>query len=268
MPSDRHDEVTRLGHTFNDVLGALEHALERERCFVNDASHELRTPLTLVSARVQLLRRRPRTVHEHERALAELDTDIRDLIALSDQLLELGSATNAHAIDPDPPTDLNDVVGAMDLAEIGVQFFTTTNRSVVPMPASQIRQVVNNLIVNARAHGEPPIDVTITSAEASVVLMVSDAGPGMPPEFLSRAAERFTRSEHAHSRPGTGLGLALVDALVRGHGGEIRVCSNGLHHRNGATLDFACQHRAHGTTITVALPTISERPDPDPDPAA
>ena len=263
VPSDRDDEVTRLGHTFNDVLGALEHALERERSFVNDASHELRTPLTLLSARVQLLRRRPRTVHEHERALAELDTDIRDLIGLSDQLLELGSATNAQAIDPHTPTDLNEVVGAMDLAEIGVQFSTSTDRSVVSMPASQIRQVVNNLIVNARAHGEPPIDVTITSAEASVVLMVSDAGRGMPREFLSTATERFTRSDDARSRPGTGLGLALVDALVRGHGGEIRVCSNGLHHRSGAALDFACQHPARGTTITVALPTISERPDPD-----
>ncbi len=107
VPASRDDELTRLGHTFNDVLDALERALERERRFVNDASHELRTPLTLMSARVQLLLRRHRTVEQHERALVELQTEISDLIALSDQLLDLGALIEAQAAVPDDPVELS-----------------------------------------------------------------------------------------------------------------------------------------------------------------
>jgi signal transduction histidine kinase len=68
---DQRDEALRelLATLAIAGFGALERALDRERTFVNDASHELRTPLTLLSARVQLLRRRPRSVAEHERAL-------------------------------------------------------------------------------------------------------------------------------------------------------------------------------------------------------
>ena len=68
VPPERDDEVTRLGHTLNTMLAALEGAVDRERRFVNDASHELRTPLTLLTSRLQLARRRHRTVQDHERS--------------------------------------------------------------------------------------------------------------------------------------------------------------------------------------------------------
>ena len=91
VPEGRDDEVTRLGHTLNDMLAALEQAMLHERRFVDDASHELRTPLTLLRTRVQLARRRTRTVAEHEAVLAELAVDVERLIALSEQLLVLGA---------------------------------------------------------------------------------------------------------------------------------------------------------------------------------
>ena len=103
VPPDRDDEVTRLGHTLNATLDALEMALETERSFVNDASHELRTPLTLLKTRVQLALRRPRTAAEHEAVLAEIETDLVRLTELTEQLLRLGTP-NAE---PDlVPTDL------------------------------------------------------------------------------------------------------------------------------------------------------------------
>ena len=76
VPEGRDDEVTRLGHTLNDMLAALERSLERERRFVNEASHELRTPLTLLKSRIQLAQRRSRTVEEHEAVLDELAVDV------------------------------------------------------------------------------------------------------------------------------------------------------------------------------------------------
>ena len=256
MPDARDDEVTRLGHTFNDVLGALERALERERRFVNDASHELRTPLTLLSARVQLLRRRHRTVEEYELALTELETDIDDLIGLSDQLLDLGLVADVGSPQNGERVDLQEVVRAMSLVDFGVRVHADAAGFHVTMPAPQIRQVVANLIANARTHGLPPVDLSIRHGEGIVVLVVSDAGPGMVSDFLPVAVERFIRGDDAHSRPGTGLGLALVDALVRHHGGELRLCSAGAHHRVSPTLLFPCQHPNAGTTVTVGLPAV------------
>ena len=257
VSTSRDDEVTRLGHTFNDVLAALEHALERERRFVNDASHELRTPLTLLSARVQLLRRRRRTVEQYERALAELETDISDLIGLSDQLLDLGSGADAGFTQPGEPVDLREVVQAMDLAELGVELHADDADCRVAMPAPQIRQVVTNLVANARAHGEPPVDVFIDRTDATVVLTVTDAGPGIQPDFLPVAVERFRRGDDARSRPGTGLGLAIVEALVREYDGDLRLCSGGTHYSVSSTLSFPCRHQTSGTTVTMALPAVT-----------
>ena len=109
VPPGRDDEVTRLGHTLNDMLAAQEHSLEHERRFVNDASHELRTPLTLLQSRLQLARRRRRSVEEHEQVLDELTVDVARLADLADQLLTLGT----HQPDRTAASDLALTVAAV-----------------------------------------------------------------------------------------------------------------------------------------------------------
>ena len=146
----------------------------------------------------------------------------------------------------------------MDLVGLDARLEMDAGPNIVPLSRSQIRQVVNNLIVNARVHGAPPIDVAIRRTGTAAVLTVTDAGSGMSPEFLTIACERFTRGDDARSRQGTGLGLALVDAIMRNHGGETRLCSNGHHHRSSEALGFTCRHQAHGTTATAAFPVAPE----------
>jgi two-component system OmpR family sensor kinase len=156
--------------------------------------------------------------------------------------------------------DLNAVVRAMSLPDVGVQFAPSDQASFVAMPEAQIRQVINNLVVNARAHGQDPIAVSISNVADAAVLTVRDAGPGMHPEFVPLAAERFTRGDDARGRPGTGLGLALVAGIVERHRGQIRICSNDQHHRQGADINLECRHPLLGTTVTVAIPMIAKAP--------
>ncbi len=250
VPTSRDDEVTRLGHTFNDVLGALEHAMDRERRFVHDASHELRTPLTLLMTRVQLQRRRQRSVAEHEHALAELETDIADLIHLSDQLLDLG-----HGRDSPEQTDAAAVIRAMPLAHLGVDAQVDDEEAFVSVPAAQIRQIVSNLIANARVHGQPPIELRVRSEADVIVVSISDSGTGMSADFVGLAVERFTRADDAASRSGSGLGLAIVEAIVHRHDGELRLCSGGDHYSVHSVLSFACEHPTSGFTSTVGFRT-------------
>jgi signal transduction histidine kinase len=80
----------------------------------------------------------------------------------------------------------------------------------------------------------------------------------MAAEFLPHAVERFRQAGRSRSGPGHGLGLALVDAVVTAHRGQLRICSNGAHHRqpvdDGAIAAVACRHPEDGTTVTVLLP--------------
>ncbi|RYP81518.1 HAMP domain-containing protein [Nocardioides guangzhouensis] len=258
VPPDRDDEVTRLGHTLNDMLAALEAAIARERRFVDDASHELRTPLTLLTSRIQLARRRSRSVAEHEAVLAELETDVRRLATLAEQLLELGAAGTGPAATADLAAAAQDAVRRH--AGEGVTGRVPGGVVPVPMSALALDRLLDNLLGNALLHGAPPVTVEVDAADGWARLRVADAGPGMGPELLATATERFTRADDARSRPGAGLGLALVEALVLDAGGRLRLCAHGTHQRvgpdAGPDAGVPCDHDDR-MTVTVLLPPVS-----------
>ncbi|HET6937725.1 MAG TPA: sensor histidine kinase, partial [Nocardioides sp.] len=105
-------------------------------------------------------------------------------------------------------------------------------------------------------HGEPPVRVRVRSEPGHTVVEVSDAGTGMPPDLLDQATRRFNRAPQARSRPGAGLGLSIVDELVRAAGGELRLCHGGHHHSTGVPTTVECHHD-DGMTVTVILPAAS-----------
>lgn len=260
VPPGRDDEVTRLGDTLNEMLAALDDSLERERRFVGDASHELRTPLTLLRSRIQLTRRRARTVAEHEAVLDELAVDVDRLSALAEQLLELDRTTVLH----EPPGR------AVDLAQVAREHVARWHAahpdrtgdlvleptaSTVPVPVDEqsLERLLANLVANALLHGAAPVHVVVRRDSGYAVLVVADAGPGMPPDLLGEATRRFSRAPEARSRPGSGLGLALVEHLVARAGGELRLCHGGHHASTGAPTDVPCRHDDR-MSVTVLLP--------------
>lgn len=260
VPDDRDDEVTRLGHTLNEMLGALQESLDRERQFVADASHELRTPLTLLSSRIQLTRRRPRTVAEHEATLDELAVDVDRLASLAEQLLEL----DREAASADASSGRTDLAGVAqhEVARWHAAHPDRTSDVVLePSPAPVLvpfdghahARIVTNLLGNALVHGTPPVRIGVRRDSGYAVLTVTDHGPGMPPELLGQATRRFTRAPEARSRPGSGLGLALVEHLVTRAGGEVRLCHDGHHTSTGLPADVPCLHDDR-MTATVLIP--------------
>jgi signal transduction histidine kinase len=256
------DELTRLGRTLNDMLAALDTALERERRFVSDASHELRTPLTLLAAELELALRRPRPAAELQEALRAAAVDTARLITLADALLAVGVQTSPGPATPaiDPAAVLPPIVqrycNAADLTD------TTLRTHLEPTPPVRIdpaalERIATNLLDNATRHGAPPITIAAHTSDRYMQLTVHDAGPGMPTEFLPHAAERFTRADTARTTPGTGLGLSLVDAIVAAHHGHLWWCSSITHH-HPQPIPVPCTHPGTGTTITVLLPATPE----------
>jgi signal transduction histidine kinase len=270
VPRQRHDEVTRLGHTLNAMLDALEEALDRERHFVNDASHELRTPLTLLRTRVQLARRRTRSVAEHEAVLAEIETDVVRLTELAEQLLEVGVPT----VDGAGGCDLAEVVRRevarrQAVGHAGAGHLSVTGVASAPVALSevQVARVVGNLLDNAMRHGAPPVRVRVDDEETGYArLVVTDRGPGMAPEMLATATRRFARAAESRPREGFGLGLSLVESIVLRAGGELRLCSAGHHESFGASGVGACRHD-EAMTVTVILPAAAAASAVAPEPA-
>lgn len=257
--TDPATEVGQVGLALNRLLGHVEGALaarhESEthvRQFVADASHELRTPLASIRGYAELVRRMPEelppdAVHALERVESEsrrMTALVEDMLLLArldagrplDQVrvdvtaLALDAVADAHAAGPehvwrlelpDPEDD--------DLPE-----------TVVVGDEHRLRQVLVNLLANARVHTPPGTTVvtSVTCDDGNVVLQVGDDGPGIPEDLRHRLFQRFTRGDAART-PGSGssgLGLAIVDAVVRAHGGRIDVGP------------------APGATFTVTLP--------------
>ena len=260
VPPGRDDEVTRLGHTLNQMLAALQESLDRERHFVNDASHELRTPLTLLRSRIQLARRRARSVEEHERVLDELAVDVTRLADLAEQLLAMSHQPGESGDACDLTATVHHVVQRLASAwpdradEVTVKSTTTPVTGCID--PSSFERIVTNLLDNALTHGQPPVLVQVRTDGSYGVLEVSDAGPGMPAELLAHATRRFSRAPEARARPGAGLGLSIVEQLVVATGGELRLCYAGHHSSSGADTRVHCRHD-EGMTVTVILPATS-----------
>lgn len=271
VPDGPDDEISRLGHTLNGMLGAQERAAARQREFIDDASHELRTPLAALSGEVQLALRRPRTAEEYQAALRRIASDTDRLIELAEDLLVLGAqggttpAAQDIAVRPLLETARRRAKAQLpDAMPVEIRM---PEHLLVRGDQSLLDRALGNLVDNAVRYGDGPVTLTATALTSHqhsvVVLAVHDQGAGIPTDFLPYAAQRFRR---AHPSPGGGhgLGLSLVDAIVATHHGQLRVCSNGSHQCQAAADQALaaqpCAHPASGTTVSLFLPGAPGEP--------
>ena len=247
-------EAGELGEALNTMLGRIEGAFAergrseaRLRQFVADASHELRTPVTTIRGYAELYRAGGlRGPGELDSALRRTEEEAVRMGSLVEDLLVLARLDQGRPLRRDP-VDLDALArdAVRDAGAVDPDHPVTAVAAggvVVPGDADRLRQVVTNLVGNARVHTPPGTAVQVCTFREGdrAVLEVADAGPGMPPEVAERAFERFFRADPARSRHqgGTGLGLAIVKATVDAHGGTVS-----LRTAPGA-----------GTTVRVELP--------------
>jgi signal transduction histidine kinase len=232
LPEAR-DEVRRLGETLNEMLGRLEAGLARERRFVADASHELRTPLALLRTELELARRRPRSPEELLAALDSAAEEVERLSRLAEDLLVLARADEGLLALRTEQIELRDLLETVagrfpQQIEVGAR-----DGETIVGDRLRLEQALGNLVDNAVRHGAGTVRVEAERRNGSLELRVSDEGSGFPPDLLPVAFERFTRGDEARERGGAGLGLAIVAAVAKAHGG---------------------QARASGSTVTIELP--------------
>jgi two-component system, OmpR family, sensor kinase len=246
--ADKPTEVGRLARALNVMLERIQAAFaarvasesrlrENEqhlRQFVADASHELRTPIAAVSAYAELFERGgaqhsedlPRIVSGIRTETARMDRLVSDLLTLARldegvpmemapvELVALASEAvrTAAAVGPDWPVQ-----------------FSAARPVEITGDKDRLRQVLDNLLANVRAHTPPGTTATVHVDQIGeqAQIEVRDTGPGMPEEDAPRVFERFFRADPARTRTsgGSGLGLSIVSAIVTAHGGTVTAAS-------------------------------------------
>ncbi|MBU6423150.1 MAG: HAMP domain-containing histidine kinase [Chloroflexota bacterium] len=226
-------EIRRLVAAFNEMVERLATADERRRRLLADVTHELRTPLAVVQGQLEGTldgvyppdAEHLRAILDETRHMARIIEDLRTL-----SLAESGALTLSRET-----VTLGDVVDdALDAYRMraetgGVCLAGDVPPDLPPIDAdpTRLRQVLENLLANALRYTPRGgrVDVTaMREGTAMVAIAVRDTGRGMGPQELARAFERFARSDDPR---GTGLGLAIARGLVRAHGGEIAISSEG-----------------------------------------
>lgn len=231
-PSVR-DELGRLARTMNEMLDRLEKAAKVQRQFVSDASHELKSPLASMRTQLEVSLEHQEQADWPGVAANVLEENLR-MQHLINELLEL-----ARMDEQDPSSyvgaqeilDLDDIVFA-EAKAIHTRRVRTDGVSAgqVRGNASQLRQVLRNLLDNAARYAREEIRVVLETVNDRVLLVVEDDGPGVPPHERERIFDRFARVEESRSRAGggAGLGLAVVQGIIERHSGHISVGRAGI----------------------------------------
>ena len=242
-------EMGQLADSMNTLLAAVEtqfaariESEERMRRFLADASHELRTPLTSIRGFAELARMRR---EESQNGPGPVDPDGPDdldrieaegtrMSRLVDDLLLLARGDQGNL----PERLAVSVVEMIEDAVSGVRAAYPERRLDVLVPEDlrvvgdydQLVRAVRNLVSNAAAYTRPSGRITVRAerARGGVTVAVTDEGPGLSPQQAAHAFERFWRADEARNRAygGSGLGLSIVESIVRSHGGTVGFVSS------------------------------------------
>ena len=296
--ADPRTEVGQLGAAFNRMLGHVENALARReasesrlRRFAADASHELRTPLAAIRGYAELARRHGGALPpEVEHAVGRVEAEAARMSSLVEDLLLLARLDAGRPLESGP-VDLTRLAidAASDARAAGPEHRWRLELPEGPVLVrgddQRLRQVLANLLSNARTH--TPAGTTVTVAVASVAsgpagaprsrrtpdpagppnfprtpdpaggatagqvaeLSVTDDGPGIPAELLPELFERFVRGDSSRSRAAgsTGLGLSIVAAVIAAHHGTASATSE-----------------PGRTRFLITLPLLPDPPAPSP----
>ncbi len=259
--ADERTEVGRLGSAINTMLDRIQQAFgarlrseQKVREFAADASHELRTPLTTIRGYAELYRQGALGPDQLPSAMRRIEQEAQRMSTLVAELLELARLDRTSSLDL-AETDLAGVVrdAVADAAAVEPQRPVRAEappRLVATVDEARIRQVLANLLGNVRAHTPvtTPVAVRLGALTGGVLIEVADAGPGMSAEDAAKAFDRFHRAAEP-AEPGgngnhgggsgSGLGLSIVQAIARAHGGQ-------------ATLE---SWPGRGTRVRIWLPT-------------
>ena len=222
------DEFDRLAASMNDMLARIEELMVGMRTVTDSVGHDIRSPLTRLRNRLERARLPGATEAEREAALDDAVADVDLTLDLLGRLLDIARAESG--LQRGEMSELDLAAVARDVVDLyepiaedrGLRIEVSADQAVpVSGHAELLAQAVSNLVDNATKYARSQIRVEAVVGATGARVAVADDGPGIPPEDRERATERFVRLDPSRSGKGAGLGLSLVAAVARLHGGEL-----------------------------------------------
>jgi signal transduction histidine kinase len=240
------DELDRLSESLNAMLERIEALMVALREVSDNIAHDLKTPLNRLRNRAEAALRNPDGPASYRDGLTKTIEEADELIKTFNSLLliaRLEAGAVAESMGPvDPASIIGDVAELYEpvAEEAGLRLeIAAENGLTLVANRELVSQAVANLVDNAikysvdetRSAGgdgasRGPIGISLARVGEAIEIAVADRGPGVAPQDRERALARFVRLEKSRSRPGSGLGLSLVAAVARLHGGSIRLEDN------------------------------------------
>jgi signal transduction histidine kinase len=247
------DEIGRLAKTFNKMLERLETSFGTQKSFIANASHELRTPLTSINGQIEVLMMKDRTTEEYKNTLGSVLEDIKSLIDLSNRLILIARTSS------EGPSGYNNIISIDEIIwqaleemkrfhpsyDINISIdnsVTDSEKITVAGDEYLLKTAVSNLIENAcKYSSDNSVLIGVGREDRYVKVIFEDKGIGIPEEDIQKILEPFYRGTNTVAIPGTGIGLSLVNQIVKNHNGIINITSK----------------LGEGTRIILLLPALS-----------
>ena len=247
------DEIGRLAKTFNKMLERLETSFITQKDFISNVSHELRTPLTSINGQLEVLMMKDRSTSEYKSALGSVLEDIKSLIDLSNRLLLIARTSAESQVTLNNKIRIDEILwqAREEMKKYNKAFhinisidesLTDSDQMMVAGDEYLIKVAVVNIIDNAcKYSSDHKVDILIEHSDKWIKISFNDSGIGIPEEEIQKVFEPFYRGSNAISIPGTGIGLQLVNQIIKKHNGSIKLSSE----------------TGKGTEVTIKLPSLS-----------
>jgi signal transduction histidine kinase len=235
---NQKDEIGRLTATFNKLLDRIETAFQMQKIFVANVSHELKNPLTKIRSQLEVSALKERSTPEYQATIHSVLEDIQELAQLSNTLLELAKVSEDQG-------DLLTEIVRIDellwdcrstLSQSSSECFIQFQLDELPDDdtwleisgnSTLLKTAFLNLMDNACKFSEDhSVSVTLQTSERKITVQFSDTGKGIPENDRSLVFQPFYRSENTANIKGYGIGLSLVERIIKLHNGNISIKPN------------------------------------------
>ncbi len=238
VTSNQHDELSRLVITFNKLLDRIQHAFRIQKMFLSNISHELKNPLNVIISQVEVTLDKERNRDEYQSTLGSVLADAKELNDVADKLMQMARINSDGATIQLQPCRIDEMIWQSKATLIKNHPEYTINFEILSLPEEEEylyikanEQLLKTALVNLMDNGckfSPDKDVKVSLAFPegdSAVVEIKDRGPGIPEDELPMVFEAFYRSAKTSSIKGSGIGLTLVDSIIKLHHIELKIIS-------------------------------------------
>lgn len=255
------DELRELAETFNSMMDRLEDSVKRLRRFTGDVSHELRTPLAVLRAEAEFALRKERSADQYKESVEIIAKEAVHMGSITEDLLLLARAESMSVamswqkfcLESFVKGIIHDTEPDFLARNIALQVKLAPEINEIEASDTYLSLALRNIVANAAKHSESggvvKFDVNMSASPGGVKGIefdVSDTGEGIPEKDLPHIFDPFYRADTARNRGtgGAGIGLSLAMALVKLHGGDLTVNSNG---KTGTTFKVFIPQTGHAS---------------------